>query len=162
MSTSKETIAEVQKILIVLKDFPQWKNLNDQTKLILLSALAQRNLVDIIRSSVSDEMVGLILRGLLSNPDFAACVMIYALGLPNEAPVASTPDSGGGKAEPVPVSLAEAAEKQIAAEVLQALGGLAAAAPRVPEHARMMDFVERSLAEPRKHPLWSQVSAWVN
>ena len=66
-------------------------------------------------------------------------MVAFALGLiPYEA--GRLPDSGGPKTEPVPVPLAEQAEKQIAAEaiptqVADALAGLTVAAPKAIEKA---------------------------
>lgn len=159
---SKPDHAVIAKVVAYLKPFPQYGRLSEKLKLLLVSALAEHNLMDTLYATVPEDIVVTVLRGLMTNEDFVQCAIAYALGI-GVGVKAPEPDGGGPKTEPVPVSLVDEAERVIALETvpavpLSALAGLMDASPKVVT----ADWVERTLTEIRKHPPSIHVGAWLN
>jgi hypothetical protein len=91
MSNQKPDLTEIQNIIRYLHDYPQFQKLDDRTQTILAIALAEKDLLGIIKKLVSEDMVGLVLTGLLSNNEFVASALIWTFGLPFVVPNSGEP-----------------------------------------------------------------------
>lgn len=163
-NVTAEQYAAVQQ---ELEKLPVFNSLSKQVKLFLIAGLAGKDILGALTTAgMSQDIAVLATAGILKDSAAVQSVVAFALGLiPYEA--GRLPDSGGPKTEPVPVPLAEQAEKQIAAEaiptqVADALTGLTVAAPKAIEKAAQDRWLEETLTKARKKFPQPQLSAWVN
>lgn len=146
-------------VIEYLKDAEQFKAMTPNAQMFLAVALSQRDLLGVVKASVAPDLVGLVMKGLLSDPNFAGCCLLYALGIANGIPTA---DGGGGQPKTVESAEATALESAPTAsvEILQALSGLKDPSPALLPMLKMHKIVDELMRKPCMIP--AQQNAWVN